>query len=119
MLDDMPRGRSAALVAEPEVALAPVKRRAPVKSKRAWLFSSSGGRPKESWLGMLLKPVGISLALILCTYALFSLGITFYRSYQNHLEHTAPVHGDKSILDIIFPDTSLPADPVDLVVKDV
>jgi hypothetical protein len=74
---------------------------------------------KRSAFGMLLKPIGIALALVLSTYALLSLGTTFYRSYQRHFDQTAPVHADNSILDIFFGDSSLPADPVDLVVKDV
>jgi hypothetical protein len=74
---------------------------------------------KQSALGMLLQPVGVSLALVLSAYALLSLGTTFWRSYQSHLDHTAPVHADKSILDIFFGDQSLPADAVNLVVKDV
>ena len=56
---------------------------------------------------------------MLSAYALLSLGTTFYRSYQRHLVQTAAVHADNSILDIFFGDSSLPADPVDLVVKDV
>ena len=74
---------------------------------------------KPSALGMLLRPIGVSIALILAAYGMFSLGTTFYRSYQRHLEHTAPVHADGSILEFFFPDRSLPKDAVDLVVKDV
>ncbi len=74
---------------------------------------------KESALGALLKPIGVSLALLLSTYALLSLGTTFYRSYHRHIDHTAAVHPDRSVLDVLFPDASLPADPVNLVVKDV
>jgi hypothetical protein len=74
---------------------------------------------KPSALGMLLRPIGVSIALILAAYGMFSLGTTFYRSYQRHLEHTAPVHADRSILDVFFPDRSLPKDAVDLVVKDI
>ena len=74
---------------------------------------------KESALGALLKPIGISVALVLSTYALVSLGTTFYRSYQRHLDHSAPVHADRSVFDIFFGDSRLPADPVDLVVRDI
>jgi hypothetical protein len=74
---------------------------------------------KQSALGMVLKPIGIALALVLSAYALVSLGTTFYRSYQRHLVQTAPVHAGNSILDIFFGNSSLPVDPVDLVVKDV
>ena len=76
-------------------------------------------RTHESALGALLKPIGIAVALVLSTYALLSLGTTYWRSYQRHLDQTAPVHADKSILDIFFGDSTLPADPVDLVVRDV
>ena len=72
-----------------------------------------------SALGMLLRPIGIAVALVLIAYALLSLGTTFYRSYYRHLDHTAPVHADKSVLDIFFGDKSLPPDAVDLVIKDV
>jgi hypothetical protein len=68
---------------------------------------------------MLLRPIGISVAVVLSTYALVSLGTTFYRSYYRHLDQTAAVHPDKSVLDIFFPDRSLPPDAVDLIVKDV
>ena len=74
---------------------------------------------KESTLGALLKPIGISIALVLSAYALLSLGTTFWRSYQRHIDHSAAVHADNSVLDILFGASNLPADPVDLVVKDV
>src|SRR6478752_10875154 len=67
----------------------------------------------------LLKPIGISLALVLSAYALLSLGTTFWRSYQRHLDHSLPVHADNSVFDILFGTSDLPPDPVDLVVKDV
>jgi hypothetical protein len=91
---------------------------APAKPRRSW-FSRREKVVKESALGALLKPIGICLALVLSAYALVSLGTTFYRSYQRHLDHTAAVHPDKSVFDVFFGDSSLPADPVDLVVKDV
>jgi hypothetical protein len=91
---------------------------APAKPRRSW-FSRREKVVKESALGALLKPIGICLALVLSAYALVSLGTTFYRSYQRHLDHTAAVHPDRSVFDVFFGDSSLPADPVDLVVKDV
>jgi hypothetical protein len=124
MLDDMPKGQSTSLVAELGDALGAVaipsggkKVRAarPPRTRRA-------RREKvvaESALGALLKPVGISLALVLSACALLSFGTTFWRSYQRHLDHSAAVHADHSVLDILFGTSDLPADPVDLVVKDV
>ncbi|MGZ5089494.1 MAG: hypothetical protein ACXWBJ_20390, partial [Usitatibacter sp.] len=68
---------------------------------------------------MLLRPIGIAIGVVLIAYALLSLGTTFYRSYQNHLDHGTAVHPDKSVLDIFLGDQSLPPDAVDLIVKDV
>jgi hypothetical protein len=121
MLDDMPRRQSPALIAhsENEVAEiidAPTKR--PAKAERSSrMLRQKVVRP--SALGMLLRPIGISVGLVLIAYALLSLGTTFYRSYYRHLDHTAAVHGDRSVFDIFLGDQSLPPDAVDLVVKDV
>ena len=124
MLDDMPKGQAPASSRSQSdrfgaVAAARRARKlaAPKPKRRAALRREKV--VKESALGALLKPIGISLALVLSAYALFSLGTTFWRSYQRHLDHTAPVHADNSVLDILFGTSDLPADPVDLVVKDV
>jgi hypothetical protein len=101
-----------------DAALPRARGTAPAKPRRSW-FSRREKVVKESALGALLKPIGICLALVLSAYALVSLGTTFYRSYQRHLDHTAAVHPDRSVFDVFFGDSSLPADPVDLVVKDV
>ncbi len=122
MLHDMPKGQGAALVAHPVEAMTeidlPRGNRSAAKTERR----SRPGRVKvvkPSALGMLLRPIGISIALVLSAYALLSLGTSFYRSYYRHLDHTAPVHADRSVLDIFFGDQSLPPDAVDLVIKDV
>ena len=122
MLHDMPKGRSTALVAHPEDAIGAV-----ADPRAARSLAKAGRRSrasrvkmvKPSALGMLLRPIGIAVALILSAYALLSLGTTFYRSYYRHLDHTAPVHADKSVLDIFLGDRSLPPDAVDLIIKDV
>ena len=123
MLDDMPKAASTSLVAEPgdqfgAVDHPPSEKTRSVATPRPRRFRREK-IVKESTLGALLKPIGISIALVLSAYALLSLGTTFWRSYQNHLDHTAPVHADNSVLDILFGASNLPADPVDLVVKDV
>jgi hypothetical protein len=122
MLDDLPKTSGTSLVAEPgdqfgTAVFPPAETENIVRKSRR-----SGGKvvvKKEGPLGALLKPIGISLALILSTYALLSLGSTFWRSYQRHLDHTAAVHTDGSVLDIFFGTSNMPADPVDLVIKDV
>ena len=123
MLDDIPKATGTSLVAEPGGRFGTVDR-PPAKTTR----SVGEPRPrrlrrekivKESAWGALLKPIGIALALVLSTYALLSIGTTFWRSYQRHLDHTAPVHADQSVLDILLGTSNLPTDPVDLVVKEV
>ncbi len=78
-------------------------KRASGKIKRGWGWRREKV-VKQSALGMLLQPIGVSLALILSAYALLSLGTSFWRSYQSHLDHTAAVHADRSMLDIFFGD---------------
>ena len=121
MLHDLPKGQGAALVAHPADAMTEVglaRGHSPAKARR-WTWLGREKVVKPSALGLLLRPIGISVALVLSAYALLSLGTTFYRSYYRHLDHTAPVHADKSVLDIFLGDQSLPPDAVDLVIKDV
>jgi hypothetical protein len=122
MLDDMPKASGTSL-AEPGDRPAAVdhpldKTKRGVATPRPRRFRREKV-VKQSAFGVLLKPIGISLALVLSAYALLSLGTTFWRSYQRHVDHTAPVHADESVLDILLGTSNLPADPVDLVVKDV
>jgi len=121
-MDDMPQRESSALVAHSASDIAEIVD-ASAKPRPAKLARRSRD-PREkvvrpSALGMLLRPIGIAVAFVLCTYALLSLGTTFYRSYQRHLDHSAAVHPDNSVLDIFLGDQSLPPDAVDLIVKDV
>jgi hypothetical protein len=120
MLDDMPKSQSVALAAHPEDAVATMIR--PPAKRRGRRLSLGRGREKvvrPSALGMLLRPIGIAVGVVLIAYAVLSLGSTFYRSYYRHLDHTAPVHADKSVLDIFFGDKLLPPDAVDLVIRDI
>lgn len=73
---------------------------------------------KTGILASLLRPIGIAAALLLAAFGAVTLGTTFWRSYQRHVEHTLPVHADKSVFDIFFR-SNMPADPVDLVIRDV
>jgi hypothetical protein len=122
MLHILPKGQGAALVARPENTIAeasdPRGERVPLRAQRR----SRASRVKvvrPSALGMLLKPIGMAVGVVLIAYAIVSLGTTFYRSYYRHLDHTAPVHADRSVFDIFFGDKSLPPDAVDLVIRDV
>jgi hypothetical protein len=117
MLHFMPKRQGSALLALPTGTMPEVMEPEAKSARRS--------RParvkiiKPSAVGMLLQPIGVSVALVLSTYALLALGTNFYRSYERHLDHAAPVHPDKSVLDILFGDRSLPDDAVNLVVKDV
>jgi hypothetical protein len=119
---EMPKRQSAALVADPGDAIAEI---ADPRSKRALARSERRLRAarvklvKPSALGMLLRPIGIAIGVVLIAYAIVSLGSTFYRSYYRHLDHTAAVHPDKSVLEIFFGAKSLPRDAVDLIIRDV
>lgn len=120
MLDEMPRSQGGALVAQAEDAIATISH-APAK-RQGWRLGARRRREKvvrPSALGMLLKPIGMAIGVVLIAYALVSLGSTFYRSYYRHLDHTAAVHPDKSVFDIFFGAKSLPPDAVDLIIKDV
>lgn len=119
MLDIAETQGTALVVRDKADAAAPRKREKELAEPLRSSFWRREKVVKESALGALLKPIGICLALVLSTYALVSLGTTFYRSYQRHLDHSVPVHADQSVFDIFFGDSSLPADPVDLVVRDV
>ena len=65
-----------------------------------------------------LRPVGLSVALLLAAYGMVSLGTTFWRSYERHQDYTTAAHEDRSVLDIWL-GSDLPKDAVDLVVRDV
>jgi phosphoglycolate phosphatase-like HAD superfamily hydrolase len=94
----------------------------PPAKRRGTRLGSRRGREtvvRPSALGMLLRPIGMAIGVVLIAYAIVSLGTTFYRSYYRHLDHTAAVHPDKSVLDVFFGDKSLPPDAVDLIIKDV
>lgn len=73
---------------------------------------------RQGPLGAFLRPIGVALAMIMALYGVVSLGTNFWRSYQRHQAHVAPVHADKSLVDIFFR-TRIPDDAVRLVIRDV
>jgi hypothetical protein len=114
MLDEMPpKSRSVALTADSD-DVATIGQ--PPARRRGFRLASRGS---PSALGMLLRPIGLAVGIVLVVYALISLGTTFYRSYYRHIDHTAPVHADRSVFDIFFGDKFLPPDAVDLIIRDV
>jgi hypothetical protein len=121
MLDDMPKPPGTALAVTAEDAFPPIASPPSREAAKAERRSRAARVKvvKPSALGMLLRPIGIAVALVLSAYALVSLGTTFYRSYHRHADHSAAVHPDKSVFDIFFGGKSLPPDAVDLVIKDI
>ena len=109
------------LVTQSGVGVASIADRSAAKPARARrrLFARRQKVVKQSALGMLLRPIGIAIGVVLCAYAVLSLSTSFYRSYTRHIDHTAAVHADDSVFGIFFPSKSLPPDAVDLVVRDV
>ncbi len=82
---------------------------------------SRRGKVKVQKLGPVaafMRPIGFTVALMLAAYGLASLGTTFWKSYQRHLDYTAAVHPDRSLFEVLV-GPSLPDDAVDLVVKDI
>lgn len=69
-------------------------------------------------IGAFLRPIGLSLALLLAAYGVASLGSTFWRSYQRHQDYTTASHQDRSIFDVFVGRSTLPEDAVNLVVRD-
>ncbi len=67
---------------------------------------------RESAVAAFVRPIAVALSLMLIAYGLMSIGVTFWRSWERHQEFNQAVHKDESILDIFFPDTSIPADAV-------
>jgi hypothetical protein len=122
MLHEMPKRQGAALVAHPNDAIAEI---AGPSRKSALAKAERRSRParvkvvRPGALGMLLRPIGIAVGIVLIAYAIVSLGSTFYRSYYRHLDHNAAVHPDESVFDIFFGAKTLPPDAVDLIIKDV
>ena len=95
---------------------APAKRRAraPARRKRRRKVKVQKIGPVAAFV----RPIGLTVALMLAAYGLASLGTTFWRSYERHQEHTAATHPDRSIFEI-FVTPQLSEDAVDLVVRDV
>lgn len=120
MLDEMPKSQGGALVAHSAGAIATMTH-PPAKRARARLGLRRGRETvvRPSALGMLLRPIGMAIGVALIAYAIVSLGTTFYRSYYRHLDHSAPVHADRSVFDIFFGAKTLPPDAVDLIIRDV
>ena len=65
-----------------------------------------------------MRPIGMTVALMLAAYGLASLGTTFWKSYQRDLDYSAATHPDRSLFEVLV-GPSLPEDAVDLVVKDI
>jgi len=57
---------------------------------------------KYGFLGALLRPIGSALALLILGWGVLSIGTTYYRSYQRHLEYSKLTHTDESYLQVLL-----------------
>ncbi|MGI9381760.1 MAG: hypothetical protein ACR2PO_01280 [Methyloligellaceae bacterium] len=72
---------------------------------------------RQGAFGAFFRPIGVALAMIMAVYGVVALGTNFWRSYERHQEHTAPIHADKSLVDIFFR-KAIPDDAVRLVIRE-
>ena len=124
MLDDMPERQSTSLVADSQATIrrrcdsaGQASSRRPSPSGLAALGVRKSSRP--SALGMLLKPIGIALGVVLSPMRFCRSAPPSIAAISAISITARAVHADNSVLDIFFGDESLPPDAVDLVVKDV
>jgi hypothetical protein len=65
-----------------------------------------------------LRPIALSVALIIGAYGVVTLATNYWRSYLRHVEHSKATHDDRSIIDVLLK-PQLGGDRVDLVIRDV
>ncbi len=57
---------------------------------------------KYGFLGAFLRPVGIAVGVLLLMVGTLSIGTTYYRSYQRHVEFSKDTHPDRSYLSVLL-----------------
>lgn len=73
---------------------------------------------KVGVIAALLRPLGVALGLLLLAYGALSLGTTYWRSFQRHVDFSAATHPDRSLFSILQ-SSRLRPDAVDLVIRDI
>lgn len=57
---------------------------------------------KYGFLGAFSRPIGIALALLILGWGTLSIGTSYYRSYQRHVEYSQATHSDDSYLTVLL-----------------
>jgi hypothetical protein len=57
---------------------------------------------KYGFMGALLRPIGLAVALIILGWGAMTIGTNYYRSYQRHLEYAKTSHDDRSYLRVLL-----------------
>ena len=57
---------------------------------------------KYGFLGAFLRPIGIAIGVFLLGLGTLSIGTTYYRSYQRHVEYSKTTHSDDSYLTVLL-----------------
>lgn len=73
---------------------------------------------KTGIFAAIFRPIGLAIGLLVAVYGIVTLGTTYWRSYNRHLAHVMPVHFDKSIIEIFSPKPKIPADQLELLIRD-
>ncbi len=57
---------------------------------------------KYGFLGAFLRPIGVAIALLILGVGSLSIGTSYYRSYQRHVEFSKVTHSDDSYLTVLL-----------------
>ncbi len=57
---------------------------------------------KYGFLGAFLRPIGVAIASLIMVWGGLSIGTSYYRSYQRHLEYSKATHSDDSYLAVLL-----------------
>ena len=57
---------------------------------------------KYGFLGAFLRPIGIAIALLILGFGSLSIGTSYYRSYQRHVEYAKITHSDDSYMTVLL-----------------
>ncbi|MCP4934051.1 MAG: hypothetical protein GY927_07545 [bacterium] len=57
---------------------------------------------KYGFLGAFLRPIGIAVALLILGFGSLTIGTSYYRSYQRHVEYSKITHSDDSYMTVLI-----------------
>ncbi len=57
---------------------------------------------RYGFLGAFLRPIGIAVALLILGFGSLTIGTSYYRSYQRHVEYSKITHSDDSYMTVLL-----------------